>query len=143
VLCFVLPARTQQDWYRLSLQRYGEEEEIEGLRFVDAVPGLALGALRNISLDAAAGGIVCQWDDDDCHSERLAKQAEQLVRDRAHACLLTDHLQFLDEPRVLSLIDWTLGGRVANEYRFMPGTLMVRNDDRFRFPESGPLRAAG
>ncbi|MGH3782197.1 MAG: glycosyltransferase [Pseudonocardiaceae bacterium] len=135
---------TQDDGYQRALKNYVEEEGIVGVRFVDAPSGLPLGRLRNISLDAAAGTIVCQWDDDDCHHhERLAMQAGELSRADTKACLLTDHLQFFRKHRVLAWIDWTLGGQITDEYRFFPGTLMMRADTRFRYPESGPHARRG
>lgn len=39
------------------------------IRFVDGPPG-SLGALRNASVAAARGPLVCQWDDDDLYDKR-------------------------------------------------------------------------
>jgi glycosyltransferase involved in cell wall biosynthesis len=135
---------TQDARYRRALERHVEEEGIAGVRFVDADAELPLGALRNVSLDAASGDLVCQWDDDDCyHPERLARQVARLQEAAAQACLLTDHLHLHREQRVLAWIDWTAEGRVIDEYRYFPGSLLMRRDDRFRYPEHGAYARQG
>lgn len=104
---------------------------------------LTLGCLRNISLDAAQGDIVCQWDDDDCnHPERLERQTELMTRENAHASLMTDHLQFLEDAGLVMWVDWTLG-RGEGVDQLLPGTLMMHRDRRFRYPEVGPYASRG
>jgi glycosyltransferase involved in cell wall biosynthesis len=131
-------------WYRNALERHVAAVGIERVRFVYAPTDTPLGALRNMSIDAAAGEILCQWDDDDCSlPDRLMVQAEQLFRDGARACFLTDHLQFLEHDRVLLWIDWTLDGTVTGERQLFPGTVMMFKDARFRYPEEGPYCRRG
>ncbi|HEY0686558.1 MAG TPA: glycosyltransferase [Steroidobacter sp.] len=125
--------------YRNALQRHVRDRGLgDSVRF-HQVAGEAhcLGQLRNVSLDQARGEIVCQWDDDDCyHPDRLTLQSEHMLREHARACLLTDHLQYLDEERALTWIDWTLGGRTARD-QLLPGTVMLFKDSGCRYPESG------
>jgi len=113
-------------------------------RFVHLEQGdLTLGRLRNISLESAKGDIVCQWDDDDCnHPERLMRQAEHMFRENARACLMTDHLQFLQDAGLVVWVDWTLGGRERVD-QLLPGTVMMHRDERFRYPEEGQYASRG
>ena len=120
--------------------RYVEHLALETVRFVyPEADRLPLGPLRNISLDAADGDVICQWDDDDCyHPERLAVQLAHMLDCNARACCLTDHLQLLEADRALVWVDWTLGGR-SGEGQLLPGTVMAFKDRRFRYPETGPF----
>ena len=103
-----------------------------------------LGAIRNVSLQAATGDLICQWDDDDCsHPERLATQAHYLLDQRADACFLTDHLQFFYKDRLLLWTDWSYGGSVQGKWQLAPGTILMRRDSRFRYPETGPSAQRG
>jgi glycosyltransferase involved in cell wall biosynthesis len=126
--------------YRRALARYVEDLALETVRFVyPEADGLSLGQLRNISLDAADGDVICQWDDDDCyHPERLALQLAHMLDCNARACCLTDHLQLLEADRALVWVDWTLGGR-SGEGQLLPGTVMAFKDRRFRYPDTGPF----
>ena len=106
-------------------------------------PDLTLGRLRNISLESASGDIVCQWDDDDCnHPQRLMRQAEHMFKENARACLMTDHLQFLQDAGLIVWVDWTLGGRERVD-QLLPGTVMMHRDERFRYPEEGEYATRG
>jgi hypothetical protein len=131
--------------FRQSLERYVSALGLDQVRFVwvdEERP--ALGHLRNISMDAAAGEIICQWDDDDySHPERLTIQAGHMLRQSAAACLFTDHLHYMQEHRVLCWIDWTLDGACEGAARLVPGTLMMLKDNRFRYPEEGPFARQG
>jgi glycosyltransferase involved in cell wall biosynthesis len=129
--------------FREAIERYVAAEGVEGVRIVAAEPGQTLGALRNRSLDEARGEIVCQWDDDDCsHPDRLRVQCEEMLRANARASFLTDHLQLIGEQRVLCWIDWTLGGTEGTA-RYFPGSLMMFNDPRFRYPVEGRYARQG
>jgi glycosyltransferase involved in cell wall biosynthesis len=129
--------------YCQALRSHADHAGIE-TRFVHLEqPDLTLGRLRNISLDSAEGEIVCQWDDDDCnHPERLARQAAQMFQQNARACLMTDHLQFLQDAGIVVWVDWTLGGRERVE-QLLPGTIMMHRDERFRYPEEGQYASRG
>jgi len=129
--------------FREALERYVAAARIDGVRFVYPESRQTLGALRNLSLAEARGEIVCQWDDDDCsHPDRLRVQCEDMLRKGARASFMTDHLQWIGEERVLCWVDWTLGGTQGTA-RLFPGTLMMFNDPRFRYPASGPNARQG
>ncbi len=127
-----------EESYRSALMNYVCASGVAGVRLIDPGPGRwTLGALRNISLDAAHGEILCQWDDDDySHPERLTTQAQHMASEGAS--FFTDHLQYIEPDAVLSWIDWSNDGRNHGLMRLAPGTLMMYRDPRFRYPESGP-----
>jgi len=129
---------------RKGLERFVSDLGIEDARFVyPNQAGMTLGQLRNIAMDAGAGEILCQWDDDDCyHPERVHVQVEHMLKNNGRACCLTDHLQFLDEDRALMWVDWSLGGKSGKD-QLLPGTIMMFKDGRFRYPESGPFAQRG
>jgi glycosyltransferase involved in cell wall biosynthesis len=133
------------DWYREALERYVAELGLSSdVRLITAPSDTPLGRLRNLSMEAATGEILCQWDDDDLsHPDRVSVQLDQLLRQNARACFLTDHLQYLEEDRALLWIDWTLSGNVTDEYQLFPGTVMLYKDARFRYPEEGPYARRG
>jgi glycosyltransferase involved in cell wall biosynthesis len=126
--------------YRSALTRYVEELGIAGVRVIyPGSGGFTLGMLRNISMEAAQGEIICQWDDDDySHPERLAVQARQMLAQAAGASFFTDHLQYIEPEGLLSWIDWSIDGQHEGLLQLAPGTLMMHRDARFRYPESGP-----
>jgi glycosyltransferase involved in cell wall biosynthesis len=134
--------------YRRAVAHHLEHQGVGNARIIAAEPGSSLGALRNVSLDAATGDIVCQWDDDDCyHPDRVLYQVEQMVRQGARACFLTDNLQLLEPDRQLFWINWTryAGKDEQGEQwrRLFPPTMMTVKDNRFRYPEVGPFAQAG
>ena len=134
-----------EERFRRAIERFVSDIRLEGVRFVyPSLTSATLGRLRNISLDAASGQIVCQWDDDDCsHPERLAIQAEYMLKEKAGACFMTDHLQFLEDKRALFWIDWSVGGKISGKDRLVPGTLMMFNDPNLRYPEDGQYARQG
>jgi glycosyltransferase involved in cell wall biosynthesis len=131
-------------WYRQALRRCADELGVEQLRIVTAERGTTLGALRNMSMDAADGEILCQWDDDDLsHPARLATQLQGMLAQRARACFLTDHIQYLERQHLALWIDWTLGGRTTDEMQLFPGTVMLYKEPHVRYPEEGPYARRG
>jgi glycosyltransferase involved in cell wall biosynthesis len=76
--------------------------------YVDSSTELTLGALRNLSVSAATGRFVAQWDDDDFyHPQRLACQLAELHRLRRHACVLRRLLLVKNQMTFLSKArDW-------------------------------------
>lgn len=126
--------------YRRALERHLTHRGIGNACVIAAEPGSTLGRLRNLSLDVAAGDVVCQWDDDDCyHPDRVLRQVEQMTRQGARACLLTDNLHLLESDRKLFWIDWSTRSRKNKRwYQLFPPTMMMVKDDRFRYPEIGP-----
>jgi glycosyltransferase involved in cell wall biosynthesis len=130
--------------FRQGLERFIAELGLTGVHFIYPKGSqLTLGQLRNIAIDAAAGKILCQWDDDDCyHPDRIRVQVDKMLASNASACCLTDHLQFLDDDRALVWVDWTLGGKSGKD-QLLPGTIVMFKDARFRYPESGPFAQRG
>lgn len=131
--------------FRQALERYVSALGLERVRFVYPGPErLTLGQLRNISLEAARGDVICQWDDDDySHPDRLAMQVGHMLGESAAACFLTDHLHFIEDKRLLCWIDWTLDGTCKDTAQLVPGTLMMLRDDRFKYPEGGAFARQG
>lgn len=124
--------------YRAAIHHHLAVLGRSDIRLIEAdAADATLGALRNISLDAAKGDIVCQWDDDDLyHPDRILAQHDRMEEARASACFLTGHLQYFDRARSLFLLDWRqLGG--AAELQMLPGSLFAVRDARLRYPESG------
>lgn len=105
-------------------------EEADGARIVWTAPGKSLGELRNVSLDAAEGELICQWDDDDqYHPDRLTRQWEALTKAQADACFLASQLHYFAGSRELYVRDT---GR-----RGIEGTVMHRRDLPVRYPAIG------
>jgi glycosyltransferase involved in cell wall biosynthesis len=128
-----------------ALERYAATLGLERVRFVRAgSQRITLGGLRNISLDAAAGDILCQWDDDDySHPERLRLQAEELIRNDAGACFFTDHLQFIEEQSTLCWVDWGLSKTTVAAEQLLPGTVMMQRGLSVRYPDEGSYARYG
>ncbi len=121
--------------YRRYLAGLARQHKIADVAIFDAAQDMSLGALRNRALDAASGDLICIWDDDDCsHPDRLATQVANLTDENSHSCFLSEHLQLFD--RTLYWIDWELGTPKAR-YPLLPGTMLMTNDRRFRYPASG------
>jgi len=129
--------------YRQAISAYLRWLGRDDIRLISVAEKHSLGALRNISLDAATGDIVCQWDDDDLnHPQRLELQFEHLTKAGAQASCFTDQLQFFFAERSLSWSDWRTGGTKGIE-QLIPGTLMTHRDVRFRYPGTTELASAG
>jgi glycosyltransferase involved in cell wall biosynthesis len=126
--------------FKQALAAFVTELRLGDVRFVyPERDDLPLGALRNLSMEAARGDILCQWDDDDSsHPARLQAQLEHMRREQGRASLMTEHLQLYERERLLLWIDWSVGGREQGVRQLAPGTLMMYRDARFRYPESGP-----
>ncbi len=85
-------------------------------------PGLTLGALRNLSVHFASYELVCQWDDDDLyHPRRLEVQYEELRREDADFCFMTDQLHYFKASGEMYWDDWTVETYPMN---LIQGTLM-------------------
>lgn len=120
------------DGIRASMREHGVDDAV----LVEADPALQLGALRNRSLDAASGDLLCVWDDDDCsHPDRLSVQVAALRSAGAHTSFLSEHLKYFSEGGELHWIDWSRPP--AAKYPLLPGTMLMTRDPRFRYPEAG------
>jgi glycosyltransferase involved in cell wall biosynthesis len=131
--------------YRQALTDHLAELGRADIRLEFCDDGATLGRLRNLSLDAARGELICQWDDDDCnHPDRLVVQAEHMWRERAAACFFTDHLQLVTGDRAIHWIDWVTSRPTSPlKWQLLPGTVMMAKDRRFRYPEQGPSAVRG
>jgi hypothetical protein len=66
-----------------------------GARYRRIPAPLSIGAKRNLGCELARGEIIAQWDDDDWYSpERLSRQLEPLLDDRAEVTGLTAEVFF-------------------------------------------------
>jgi glycosyltransferase involved in cell wall biosynthesis len=109
---------------------HGVEGEIN---VVAAESGQSLGRLRNISVEAAAGDIVCQWDDDDLyHPLRLEVQHQALASRDGSACLLVDQLHLFDTDSELYWDDWS---SELFPMSLIQGTLMAAKADLALYPD--------
>jgi glycosyltransferase involved in cell wall biosynthesis len=125
---------------RHALELYVAALGLDSVRFVHPKSAdLALGHLRNVAIDAARGAFVCQWDGGPySHPERIERQLARMLERDAGACFLTDHLQLLEDHRLLFWIDRTGGGRIDGMQKYVPGTAMLARDAGVRYPEDGP-----
>jgi len=155
LLAEALDGFSRQTWPRRELvivsdgtegDRAALDDLLAGLGVADArvvwvASGTDLGTKRNRSIDAARGDLVCQWDDDDLHHpERIAAQVERLLADEADACFLGDALQWLaDEDRLFHL-EFARGTGAG---RMLHGTLLLRRDRPYRYPERGGFARSG
>jgi glycosyltransferase involved in cell wall biosynthesis len=130
---------------RDALERYVTALGLDSVRFVHPVGAdHAPGRLRNLSMDAARGDLVCRWGGGHySHPERIEQQLARMLEHDAGACFLTDHLQLLEDHRLLFWIDRTDGGRIDGMQRYVPGTAMLARDAGVRYPEDGPHAVHG
>ena len=103
------------------------------IRMVEHGGELSLGALRNISVENAAGDIHCQWDDDDLHHpERLQRQVEALLQGGFDALFLQEVMQYFPESDKIYWTNWS-----ATPAGGHPGTLMARATTTIHYPVVG------
>ena len=111
----------------------------DDIRLIEPPGALTLGALRNISLEAAHGDVVCQWDDDDLnHPTRLARQLDTLMMSDAAGVCLQEVMQFFPAERRLYCTNWR-----ATEARAHPGTLMRWSRPSTPYPATGDRARLG
>jgi glycosyltransferase involved in cell wall biosynthesis len=102
-------------------------------------PGLNLGQLRNFSVEAATGDVLCQWDDDDLyHPQRMEKQLAYMLDGGFEAVYLQDVMQYFPAANTLYWTNWR-----ATEVACHPGTLMVRRDVPVHYPTEGGIARLG
>ena len=103
------------------------------IRFVHEERSRSLGALRNLSCEAASGAYFCQWDDDDIYHPRRLEEQFGALKQQAAACLyLEDTMQFIVASRRLYWLNWR-----ATEARAHPGTLLCARSAMIAYPEEG------
>jgi glycosyltransferase involved in cell wall biosynthesis len=91
-----------------------------------------LGELRNASVGAARGEIVCQWDDDDrYHPRRLELQFAAMRVENSEFCFLTDQLHLFAADRTMYWDDWNLEVHPLN---LVQGTLLGSKTALGRYP---------
>jgi glycosyltransferase involved in cell wall biosynthesis len=91
-----------------------------------------LGELRNASVDAARGEIVCQWDDDDrYHPRRLELQFAAMRVENSEFCFLTDQLHLFVADGAMYWDDWNLEVHPLN---LVQGTLLGSKAALGRYP---------
>jgi len=88
-----------------------------------------LGYLRNLSLEAAAGDFITQWDDDDWyHPDRIQTQVDVLLKGN-DACCLSNTLMHIDQAPYFHHPFISLFRKGT------PGSIMHRKDPKIRYPE--------
>jgi hypothetical protein len=103
-------------------------------RIVDIPGDPAVGYLRNCSISEAEGDILCQWDDDDiCHPERLAQQADLLAAGGYDAVYLQDVLHYFPARQEIYWTNWR-----KTEIGAHPGTLMISRSAAVKYDGDGP-----
>mgnify|MGYP000064711649 CR=1 FL=1 len=131
-------------FYNASVHRFIQTLDSDEITMLEVKPaGESLGKLRNIAWNNASGEFVCQWDDDDqYHPRRLEIQYSNLVNENAYASFLVEQLQLFCEDQVLLLANWpSLTNNIRHQ--LIPGTLLVRNEQRFRYDENGNFSRKG
>ena len=103
------------------------------IRIIEHGGELSLGALRNISVENAAGDILCQWDDDDLHHpERLNYQVQALLRGGYDALFLQEVMQYFPDLQKIYWTNWS-----ATPAGGHPGTLIARSTASIHYPTAG------
>lgn len=122
-----------------ALAAYIESLGREDIRIVIAADRLRLGGLRNLSVEAARGDVICQWDDDDLyHPQRLEAQYALLVGGDYEAVYLQELMQYYPERRALYSTNWR-----ATPVGGLPGTLMAHRTAPLNYPENGATSMLG
>ena len=119
--------------FETDLQQFAYRYSDVDIRIVSVDPGLALGELRNLSVEAASYPVICQWDDDDLyHPERLAIQYSMLTECDSDFCFLTDQLHWFEQEGWFFWDDWNVETYPMN---LIQGTIMGRKDRLGRYPD--------
>jgi glycosyltransferase involved in cell wall biosynthesis len=136
-LVVVLDQGSDED--RAAVRRAARDLGRGDVRVVEPAGALSLGALRNLSMSAALGELICLWDDDDLyHPERLAQQAAGLLASGRLASCLTEVMQFFPAERRLYLTNWG-----ATPLEVKPAALIARRAALTPYPEAGPQARIG
>jgi glycosyltransferase involved in cell wall biosynthesis len=134
----------RQTWpeKELVVAAFGERAYLDRLaRFCHDLPAATvtaltetptpLGQLRNLSVQAAAGDIVCQWDDDDqYHPLRIELQVRALLDQGADFCLLSDYWHYFADTGEFYWVDCRVDARGRRwplpHLQVLPCTLTAR-----------------
>jgi len=101
-----------------------------------------LGEVRNISIKKSTGDYYCQWDDDDFnHPKRLSTQMNKLLEDNAFACFMQDQLHYYWEDNAIYWEKWAYKD-APERCNWIPGTIIMKMNDRYWYPETGPKSRA-
>ena len=115
-----------------KLKRLAAAHDAAPIAIHRIAPGQTLGNLRNASIDAARGEIVCQWDDDDrYHPRRLELQFAAMRVENSEFCFLTDQLHLFAADRTMYWDDWNLEVHPLN---LVQGTLLGSKAALGRYP---------
>lgn len=116
---------TDIDPKRLILLR--SEYELDNIKWIfsDSIDKRSLGELRNLSIDAATGEYIAQWDDDDLFDpSRLEHQLNLIKRSDSTACMLTRWTVWWPRKQRLFI----------SEKRAWEGSLVCKRDFMPRYP---------
>src|SRR5690606_14520842 len=109
--------------YEPMLQPYRDACVIHYHR-IEPDPKRFLGGLRNLSLDAANGEVLAQWDDDEWyHPQRLERQVESILAG-AGVCYLKNTLVHVNTPDMVEH-----AYRTDSRGSSIPGTVVHRRSD--------------
>jgi hypothetical protein len=115
------------------LRALPEAASCTDLTVVKARGDMRLGALRNLSVDAARREFLCQWDDDDLHHpEFLARQHACVTENEADFCFLTDQWHFFEKPGFVFWDDWSTQPPPLD---LIEGTLFGRRNRMPAYPD--------
>jgi glycosyltransferase involved in cell wall biosynthesis len=116
-----------------AIRDYAEARGRYDIRIFTLPGELNLGELRNFTFEAAAGDILCQWDDDDLyHPQRLERQLSVLLEGNFEAVYLQEVMQYFPAANIVYWTNWR-GTELAGH----PGTLMVRREVPVHYPTQG------
>jgi glycosyltransferase involved in cell wall biosynthesis len=108
--------------YKESIRKIVKQSARQDIRCVFLDSKLPLGALRNISIEHAAGPLICQWDDDDLnHPQRLSMQIRHMQEAGARASFLSDNFHFFADTSQLYWCNW----KRSQIHIGHPGTLLA------------------
>lgn len=127
--------------HRAALASLVRRLDRDDVRFVSLdEPCRSLAELRNVTLDHAAGDILCQWDEDDLyHPLRIERQVASLQQSGVVANCLSEHLHYFAVDHEAYWIDWNnVAPRFGLSYRVLPGSLVCWASEAGRYATTGP-----
>ncbi len=140
----VIVSQGDEEYRNLILDRVASSGR-KDIRTVFMPPDAPLGTLRNASLEASSGELVCQWDDDDLnHPDRISAQVNAVYEFGAQASFLLDHLHFFADTKQIFWCDWVRSRRDLGH----AGTLLAYRrfippyDPSLRFGEDSMVQQA-